>query len=102
MEDDTVARLPVKEPARRAAPLDDYQAAAMASGTAEPAPPAPDLSPVTVLLDAHFAEWLRTRAAAHGQTPGEHAGAVLRQFWASHDQWRHSQGGAVTRPAGAR
>jgi hypothetical protein len=114
MEDDTVADPPAKGSARRAAPapLDDHQAGmmpGMAAETAAPAPrepapvqPPPDLSPVTVLLDAHFAAWLCARAEAHGQTPAEHAGAVLRQFWAAHDQWRHTQSGAPTRPAGAR
>lgn len=56
----------------------------------------------TVVLDAHFAAWLEARAAAHGQAPGEHAAALLRQFWASHDHWRHQDSAGATRPAGPR
>jgi hypothetical protein len=53
---------------------------------------------VTVELDSMFAAWLTARAAAHGEEPGEHAATILRAYWAHHDQWRHQQGAAATRP----
>lgn len=47
---------------------------------------------VSVRLEGQFADWLRDRAAAHGERPGPHAEAILRHFWAHHDGWRHSLG----------
>jgi len=52
-------------------------------------------------LGEPWAAWLAARASAWGDTVADHAAAILRHYWASHDEWRHRQGQAATQPAGA-
>jgi hypothetical protein len=71
---------------------------------AEAMPAAPEQTEqltVAVTLDPPFSAWLAARAQAHGEEPGAHAAAILRQYWAHHDAWRHEHAGAPTRRRGA-
>jgi hypothetical protein len=54
------------------------------------APPAEDDGrlPLIVRLKPRHMEWLRQRAAVHGDTPERHAETILREFQARHDPLR--------------
>lgn len=67
--------------------LDDLQAP----------PPDDGTEAVLLRLPAFMAEYLRQRAAAHRQTPAEHAAMILRQFRQT-DTWRLQRTG--TAPGG--
>lgn len=57
-----------------------------------------DVLAIPLRLEGVFAEWLRARAQAHGETVEDHAARIMRQYWAHHDTWRHK--GSPTRPEG--
>lgn len=54
---------------------------------AEAPPEPPEVFPVP--LPRRFAEYLRRRAAAHGQSEAEALAGMVRWFW-QHDEWRLS------------
>ncbi len=54
-----------------------------------------------VELQQRFADYLRARAAAHGEDPNQHLARIVREFWANHDEWRRTQIGGLSRPGGA-
>lgn len=47
-------------------------------------------------MNRRFADYVRARAEAHGETPEQHIYTIVRTFWANHDEWRrlHSPGAA--------
>ena len=51
-----------------------------------PEPP-PDVETFAVSLPPRFAMYVRSRAAAHGQTESDHLATMIRWFW-QHDLWR--------------
>ncbi len=54
----------------------------------------------TVTLKPMHADYLRRRAADHGQSPDQHMAQIVMQFW-QHDEWRRAQMGGLARPGGA-
>ena len=51
-----------------------------------------------VELKPIFADYLRRRAAAHGDTPARHMALLVQQFAAHHDEWRRQNAGGTARP----
>jgi hypothetical protein len=64
--------------------------------TAPESAPRADVLAIPLRLEGVFAEWLRARAQAHGESPEEHAARLMRAYWAHHDTWRHQ--GAPSAP----
>lgn len=50
----------------------------------------PDTDPntFTITLKPQFADYVRTRAAAHGDTPEQHIPVIVMRFWQQFDEWR--------------
>ena len=55
---------------------------------------------VTVKLKPRHLEWLRARAAAHGEPVELHAAGLLAAAW-QNDEWRHANQPGMTRPGAA-
>lgn len=54
-----------------------------------------------VRLKTQHADYIRRRAAAHGETPEQHINRIVMQFWAHHDEWRRQQLPGGARPGTA-
>lgn len=67
----------------------------------DPTAPQGDVLAIPLRLEGVFAQWLRDRARAHGETVEEHAARIMRAYWAHHDTWRHEGAPTLPREGGA-
>ena len=64
----------------------------------------PDSNPntFTITLKPQFADYVRTRSAAHGEAPEQHIPVIVMRFWQQFDEWRRETMAGHLPPGAAR